>query len=66
MKDQDTRHAETLGRKAFENGLDAAPATDKDYMELIKGREVGNPQTILEAKAWHKGYQTANLAAPVE
>jgi hypothetical protein len=53
--------AEALGRAAFHNGVDKAPAQDPAMKELLG--ELGTNEGVL--KAWHRGWAEASLATPV-
>lgn len=56
--------AEQMGRNAFERGTACAPALDwENFTSLGRGRK--GYETIALLKAWHSGWTTANLAAPV-
>lgn len=56
--------AQALGAKAFADGI-VAPCFDKALLGLFAGREVGDPRTYTEMRAWIKGRTLAMLAAPV-
>ena len=58
-----TQAAYTMGSIAFANGIQCAPALDKMFQERMAGRQVGDPRTIPEMKAWISGWTAANLAA---
>lgn len=51
--------AEELGRKAFQSGMMAASALDKDFIKMLRGNEVGEAIQLLEA--WSRGWHKANL-----
>jgi len=56
--------AETYGMIAFASGIKAAPALDKNIMEMVKNnpnKEIGASLPML--KAWSNGWHKANLAA---
>ncbi len=71
--EQDNEHYERLaenaeektpfqyGQEAFTKGLKAIPAHDSDFMESIATHD----ETIKSMKDWMKGWNQANLAAPV-
>ena len=62
-----TQYARTLGSIAFANGDPCAPAYNADMRKLISdGREIGDPRTIPELKAFIAGWTSANLAASVQ
>jgi hypothetical protein len=52
----DVRRAEQMGRDAYNKGRISAPAMDPKFMETLKGRQVGDPRTIPELKAWQMGF----------
>lgn len=58
-----TQKAAELGKEAFDKGLKAVPALDKNLAPLLKGLQVCEGLPIL--KAWNKGFHAANAAAPV-
>ena len=53
------REAYELGTKAFHEGRSSVPAQNKEILELIKGKEIGEGTPIL--KAYSKGWHQANL-----
>ena len=59
------RRAAALGKAAFERGAKAIPAHDTAMMGTLKGREIGDPRTLPQLKAWAQGWHKANLAASV-
>lgn len=59
----DTTFAETLGMIAYARGIHCAPCLDRDMMDTLKGRELGDTRTVKELKAWTNGWTKANLAA---
>ena len=61
----DTARAKSLGKVAFDSGINCAPCLDRNMMNMLKGREIGDPRTIKEMKAWTTAWTTANLAAAV-
>ena len=64
MTKPNIQQAKTLGTIAFASGINA-PALDSAMMEMLKGRQVGDPRNIPEMKAWTRGWTEANLAANV-
>lgn len=60
-----TQAAKALGAAAFARGADRAPIFDADMMKVTMGREIGDPRTIAELKAWHAGWTQAMLAEEV-
>ena len=58
-----TTLAKSLGKAAFDSGVHCAPCLDRNMMDMLKGREIGDPRTIKEMKAWTTAWTTANLAA---
>lgn len=56
--------AQALGSQAFASGI-VAPCFDKALMGLFAGRQIGDPRTYTEMRAWIKGRTLAMLAAPV-
>jgi hypothetical protein len=62
--------AGSLGFVAFTSGKKRVPAQDKSLVKFFKGRKVGETpegeaSTIAIMEAWNKGWDTANLKAPV-
>ena len=51
-----------FGKEAFEHGLKASPASDKEFMDSLKAEVGGNIKAFQE---WHRGWHEANLKAPV-
>lgn len=58
--------AAQLGKAAFEAGKARVPAHDAAVLELLKGKPVGDKDTLPILKAWLRAWDKANLAAPVE
>lgn len=65
--------AEELGAAAFAAGKKRVPGWDKDLMAMHEPWATSNAAGIAASKrnievmnAWCKGWDTANLAAPVE
>ena len=63
MNKPNIQQAKAFGAITFARGISHAPALDANMMEMLKGRKVGDPRTIQEMKAWHRGWHEANLAA---
>jgi len=58
-----TQAAKTFGAIAFAAGIKCAPCLDRNMMEMLKGRQLGDKRTAQELKAWLSGWHQANLAA---
>lgn len=56
---------EALGRQAFHNGEHAAPALNATVMAHLAGRPVGDPHTMVIMRGFTRGWDAANMAAPV-
>lgn len=56
-----TTTARALGAIAYNTGCPYAPALDENMVAHIAGREVGDPRTQPELKAWLDGWTGANL-----
>ena len=63
LGDASDNKAEELGTKAFHEGKQRVPATDKALMDLIKESGEGSAMPLM--KAWTHAWDAANLAAPV-
>lgn len=57
--------AEKIGRAAFAAGKKRVPMHDADIMKHLKGLPIGGGSSAILG-AWLKGWDKANLAAPVE
>ena len=55
--------AQELGKKAFENGRPCVPALDKQFCDYLVSKQV---KAIDALNDWHRGWATANCAAPIE
>ena len=53
--------ARQLGAEAFAIGIPMIPVLDGRIRDLIKSREVGDPRTQPELRAWIAGWTEANL-----
>lgn len=62
---KEEKKAFELGEKAFGNGLKRIPVMDKVLKRMLVGRKIGGGSAEL-MKAWLRGWDKANLAAPVE
>lgn len=58
-----TQAAQTFGSIAFAKGVACAPALDRDFLNTLQGRPVGDKNTKREMRAWIAGWTAANLAA---
>ncbi len=54
------------GRKAFHAGTKCAPALDTDFTVEACAAKDSVSDLIDLLDAWHRGWTTANLAAPVK
>ena len=54
-----------FGKQAFEKGAICAPSADANFMKMFveKSQKVGD--SIEPAKAWQRGWNNANLKAPM-
>lgn len=57
---QEKVQAQILGNIAFNTGKKSAPCLDKNCMNMLKDKEIGQSHHIL--KAWLNGWHQANLA----
>jgi hypothetical protein len=55
--------AKTFGAIAFASGIKCAPCLDKNMMDMLKGRMVGDKRSVKELKAWISGWTQASLSA---
>lgn len=53
------KEAYELGTRAFHEGKSSVPAQNKEVLEMIRGKEIGEGTPIL--KAYSKGWHQANL-----
>jgi len=70
MKTEQIKKAKNLGKLAFDNGIDCVPALNKEIMNIIAGRNIGETpegeaSTMDILKAYINGWMLANMAAPL-
>lgn len=58
-----TSYARTLGSLAFASGIACVCGWDADLAAYMGRRQIGDPRSIPEMKAWIAGWTEANLAA---
>ncbi|MDD5006666.1 MAG: hypothetical protein PHS33_09235, partial [Candidatus Omnitrophica bacterium] len=63
-KEDETKQAMELGKKAFQAGGIRTPSLDKELMKMLEGAQVGEKTHVLEA--WNKGWDQENLKKPEE
>ncbi len=63
-KEDETKQAMELGKKAFQAGGIRTPSLDKELMKMLEGAQVGEKTHVL--KAWNKGWDQENLKKPEE
>lgn len=62
----DSINFKALGKEAFKNGLSAVPAQDPTLREALKTLQgAGTKATIKALDEWTRGWDEANLAAPM-
>lgn len=66
MRKANTQAAKTFGSIAFAKGLMCAPCMDQNMSDLMAGRQIGDPRSIPEMKAWTAGWIEASLVATEE
>jgi SAM-dependent methyltransferase len=54
-----------LGKQAFHAGKKRILTSDPEMMDLLKGKEVGDPQNIKDMEDWINGWDEENLKAPI-
>ena len=57
---QESAQAQILGNIAFNDGKKSAPCLDRNFMDMLKDKKLGESNHIL--KAWNHGWHQANLA----
>ena len=65
-KDQIAK-ASALGTAAFNRGVKSAPALDAEFLEMLKGRKIGETpkgeaKSVKLMNAWLEAWHKANLA----
>lgn len=68
MKNTQILQAATYGTMAFNAGKTATPCHDRNLMEMLKGRSIGEKReeeaTSIELMdAWSKAWHAANMAS---
>ena len=54
-----------MGQRAFKNGLPRVPSSDPNLMRALRGLPDGNGSKVSAMTEWGRGWDRANLDAPV-
>jgi hypothetical protein len=61
MTKANTQQAKTFGAIAFANNINAS-VLDKNFTDMLAGRQIGDKRNIPEMKAWIAGWTEAQVA----